>query len=110
MNEASEVVVALCTAPVDSAEALARQLVESRVCACVNVLPHVRSFFHWQGALDTADEQLLLIKTTSANVDSLRERIQAWHPYDVPELLVLRVADGLPPYLAWVADAVTKPA
>ena len=103
---AQDVVVALCTAPAEHAEPLARQLVEERVCACVNVVPGLRSFFRWQGAVDVADEALLVVKTTAAAAGRLTARITELHPYDVPEVLVLPVTRGLGAYLAWVADAV----
>jgi len=104
----SNVVVVLCTAPADASERLARALVEERLCACVNVLPGVRSFFRWQGAVDEADEQLLVAKTTAAHAEALRDRLVALHPYDVPEVLVLPVAGGSPAYLQWVVDSVTE--
>jgi periplasmic divalent cation tolerance protein len=110
-----DAVVVLCTAPATGdrgkpgAEALARQLVEERLCACVNVLPAVRSVFRWQGKVDVADECLLVAKTTRAAAARLRSRIAALHPYDVPEVLELAVADGLPAYLRWLGDAVDGP-
>ena len=111
-------VVVLCTAPASSdvagrlgANDLARTLVDEGLCACVNVVPGVRSWFRWQGAVDVADELLLLAKTTRDAAAALRARIAALHPYQVPEVLELDVAGGLPGYLAWLAGAVaTKPA
>jgi periplasmic divalent cation tolerance protein len=104
-------VVVLCTAPAAprdgiAAHALARQLVDEGLCACVNVVPGVRSFFRWQDAIDEADEVLLVAKTTAAGARVLRERIAELHPYEVPEVLELAVADGLPAYLHWLHDAV----
>jgi periplasmic divalent cation tolerance protein len=114
MNPPVAVVVVLCTAPAAAsrpgklaADDLARRLVEDGLCACVNVLPAVRSYFRWQGAVDTADELLLIVKTTAAAVPSLRQRLLELHPYDVPEILELPVAGGAPEYLRWLADAVT---
>lgn len=112
MNALPAVVVVLCTAPAagergkPGAEALARQLVDERLCACVNVLPGVRSLFRWQGRVDVADECLLVVKTTAAEAPRLRSRIAALHPYEVPEVLELAVTDGLPSYLRWLVDAV----
>lgn len=102
----------LCTAPADGrdgrlgAEALARQLVEEGLCACVNVVPGVRSVFRWEGRVDRADELLLLVKTTAAAAPRLRERLRALHPYEVPEILELPVAGGLEAYVRWVVDSV----
>lgn len=103
------VVVVLCTAPAADAERLARAVVGERLCACVNIVPAVRSVFRWQGDVDVADEQLLVAKTTAAAAPALRQRLAALHPYDVPEVLELAVADGLPAYLSWVVDAVAGP-
>lgn len=96
----------LCTAPASHAEQLARTVVEERLCACVNVLPGVRSFFRWQGKVDTADEQMLVAKTTAEAAELLQDRLAVLHPYDVPEVIVLSVSAGLPAYLSWVVDSV----
>ena len=109
-------VVALCTAPFQGsggkpgAHDLARQLVEEQLCACVNVVPGVRSYFRWQGSVEVADELLLIMKTTPEMVPQLRARVVALHPYQVPEVLELPVGGGLPGYLAWLAAAVRPPA
>jgi periplasmic divalent cation tolerance protein len=106
--------VVLCTAPRDGArgklgaEALARRLVEERLCACVNVLPGVRSVFRWQGAVDVADEHLLVLKTTAAGAARLRARVLELHPYEVPEVLELPVAGGSEPYLRWLTGSVAS--
>ena len=106
-------VVVLCTAPAASeragrlgADELARQLVQDGLCACVNVLPGVRSHFRWQGAVDRADELLLVIKTTRAAVSALQDRILALHPYESPEVVELPITGGSPLYLRWLVDAV----
>jgi periplasmic divalent cation tolerance protein len=110
----SDVVVVLCTAPASvtdgqlAADRLARQVVDEGLAACVNVVPGVRSVFRWQGAVDTADELLLVVKTTAAAAPRLSARLVELHPYDVPEVLVLPVAAGLPAYLAWVVDSVPR--
>ncbi len=107
-----DALVVLCTAPAVavgdklSAEGLARRLVEEGLCACVNVVPGVRSFFRWEGQVDVADESLLVVKTTRAAAVSLRDRIVALHPYQVPEVLELAVDGGLPSYLQWLHGAV----
>ena len=109
---AGEVLVVLCTAPAvpapgqRSARELATALVEARLCACANVVPAVASVFRWQGRVDTAQEELLLLKTTRAALPALQERLLALHPYACPELLALPVAGGSPPYLRWVAESV----
>ncbi|MCA8952424.1 MAG: divalent-cation tolerance protein CutA [Planctomycetes bacterium] len=103
---ATAAVVVLCTAPPSSGRELAQQLVEERLCACVNVLPAVLSCFRWEGRVESAEEMLLVVKTTAAAAPKLRARIVELHPYDVPEVLELPVAGGLPAYLQWLGDAV----
>jgi periplasmic divalent cation tolerance protein len=86
-----------------SAEKLAHALVEARAAACVNVLAACRSIYWWQGAVETATEVPLLIKTTRAAYPLLEQTVRAQHPYDVPELIALPITHGLPAYLDWVA-------
>lgn len=105
-DPAEACVVVLCTVPADDAERLARTVVEERLCACVNVVPGLRSFFRWEGKVDTAEEQLLVVKTTAAALELLQERLVALHPYDVPEVVALPISSGLPAYLGWVIDSV----
>jgi periplasmic divalent cation tolerance protein len=97
--------VVLCTAPSDRAELIARALLDQRVAACVNILPGATSLYWWQGAIEAANEALLVIKTRADRVPALTEAIVAAHPYDVPEVLVLPtlLGAGNRAYLAWVA-------
>lgn len=101
-----DLIVVLCTAPAEQSESMARIIVEEGLCACVNVVPAVRSFFRWQGKVDVADEHLLIAKTTAAAFELLRDRLAALHPYDVPEVIALPISAGLPAYLSWVVESV----
>ena len=85
-----------------SAQAMASALVNARLAACVNILPGVQSVYRWQGAVEQAAEVTLLIKTTQRRYPQLQQAIVAAHPYDVPEVIALPLADGHPPYLHWV--------
>lgn len=85
-----------------TAELLARALVEERLAACVNVVPGVVSLYRWEGELHRDAENLMIAKTTAERVERLRARVVELHPYDVPEVLVLTVDEGHPPYMDWV--------
>jgi periplasmic divalent cation tolerance protein len=85
------------------AQSLAEALVTRRLAACVNMLAPVRSVYHWQGALETAQEVPLLIKTTSAQYASVQQAIVELHPYELPEVIAVPIVRGLPAYLDWVA-------
>jgi periplasmic divalent cation tolerance protein len=104
MNEA---VVVLVTVPTPDAGAdIARALVEEGLAACGNVVPGIRSIYRWAGEIHDEAEALLLLKTERRLVTAMKERLPALHPYQVPELLVLPVEDGLGPYLDWIAKSV----
>ena len=96
------VVLVTCSHP-EAAATLARTLVEEGLAACGNVLPGLRSIYRWQGQVQDETEALLLLKTTAARFEALRERVVALHPYEVPEVIALAVDAGHAPYLAWVA-------
>lgn len=87
-----------------SAETLAAALLEARLAACVTQLPPVRSMYRWKGALETAAEVPLLIKTTANRYPAIEAAIRAGHPYELPEIIAIPITRGLPAYLAWVAD------
>lgn len=97
--------VVLTTCPdAVTARRIARTLVEERLAACGNVVPGLTSIYRWQGAVETADECLLILKTREDRIPALAARLGALHPYDVPEVLALPVADGTGPYVAWVRE------
>lgn len=103
----SDLVLALTTFPGDfDTTTLAQELVGSGLAACVNILPSVRSVYTWNGVPQVDQEQQLIMKTTNELVDALWEAVQAQHPYDVPEFLVLPVIDGNEDYVRWVEQAV----
>lgn len=95
-------VVLVTAANGEEAERIARVLVEERLAACVNLVGGVRSIYRWEGAIETAEEVLLLIKTRQEAVDTLRRRVHELHSYDVPEFLVLAVEQASEAYLAWI--------
>ena len=105
---ATDYVIVLTTLPADQdADRFAALLVGEKLAACVNVLPPMRSIYAWQGAIESAEERQVVIKTTVVRVAELEARIKALHPYDVPEFLVLPIASGSPEYLSWLSSTTT---
>ena len=101
----TDAVVVLVTTPTpERAAELARTLVEERLAACGNVVPGLRSIYRWEGKVQDEAEALLVLKTTRARFEALRDRVLALHPYEVPEVIALPVEAGSARYLAWIAD------
>lgn len=97
------------SAPASDADRLARALVDERLAACVQALPGVRSTYVWQGAVESADEVLLLIKTRTDLFDALTARVEELHPYDVPEVVAVPLTHISAAYAGWLADALGGP-
>jgi periplasmic divalent cation tolerance protein len=95
------VVLSTCATEEDAAK-LARALVEARVAACVTMVPGARSVYRWQGAVESAAECLLIIKSSRGLFESLRTALEEAHTYDVPEVLAVPVVDGSVDYLNWL--------
>lgn len=99
----SDVCVCLVTAPSrEKAVELAKALVGEKLAACANLVPGVRSIYAWEGAVHDEEEVLLVLKTKAERFEALRARVVQLHPYTVPEVLRLDVAEGHGPYLDWV--------
>ncbi len=101
----TDALVVLVTAPTpERAAEIARAVVEERLAACGNVVPGVRSIYRWDGTVQDDPEALLVLKTTRARFESLRARVLALHPYEVPEVIALPVEAGSAPYLDGIAE------
>ena len=102
---ADTVLLVITNAPdADTADRIATTLVDRKLAACVNVGAPMRSVYRWQGAVEQATELPMWIKTTAARRDALIAALTELHPYDVPEVLVVPVQDGLPAYLDWIRE------
>ena len=87
-----------------SAESLASTLIEQQLAACINILAPCHSVYRWQGKVERAEEVPLLIKTTPDRYPAVQAAILAQHPYELPEIIAVPVARGLPAYLDWVTQ------
>ena len=92
----------------DSAAKLAHALIEKRLAACINILSPCRSVYRWKGRTEDVEEFPMLIKTTRSRYPELEAAIRAGHPYELPEIIAVPLAGGLPAYLEWV-EAQTHP-
>jgi periplasmic divalent cation tolerance protein len=101
-------IVVLTTAPnIEEAEILAEKIVEAKLAACVQVLPQMKSFYFWEGAIRREPEHLLLIKTLPEKYEALQSFILENHSYDVPEIVALKASEVSESYLGWLSDYLT---
>ena len=91
------------------ARSIARSLVERRLAACVNILGPMRSIYRWRGAVENAQEHLLLIKTRAEIYAQVERAVRDLHSYEVPEVLAIPIRHGSRPYLAWLAAETAAP-
>ncbi len=101
-------IIILSTAGSESeANKIANELVQRRLAACVNIVPQIQSVYRWQGKVETAEEYLLIIKTTKARSADVQAAIRELHSYDLPECIVISMEDGTREYLKWIEESVS---
>ena len=91
------------------AVALAEALIDQHLAACVNVLSPCTSIYHWQGKVESADEIPVMIKTLRQHYDQVEQLIKIMHPYELPEVIMVPILNGLPAYLQWIANETQPP-
>lgn len=107
MPHTDAVVVLTTVASEEEAVTLVRTLLERRLVACGTMYPGARSLYRWQGKVADEREVVVLLKTRSARLESLKSAFSEVHPYKVPELLALPVSAGLEKYLDWINGETT---
>ena len=91
----------------ESAETVARRLIEPGLAACVNIGAPVTSIYRWQGKIEQGREVMLTIKTTTTRFAEVEQAVRADHPYELPEVIAVPITAGSDDYLAWI-DACTR--
>lgn len=104
----NEIVVFVTTASEEEAIRIARSLVESRLAACANIIPQVRSIFRWEGKVSEEPECLMILKSREELFGALEVSIRRLHSYKVPEIIAVPLVAGSAPYLQWVRDETRK--
>ena len=108
MTDKFQVVISTCPTKA-FAEQLAGRIVQAELAACVSVIPSVRSYYRWQGQVESSEEVLLLIKSRTDVFDALQSMITSQHPYELPEIVAVPITTGSAPYLKWLDASVRQP-
>lgn len=90
----------------DEASRIAKRLVEESLAACVNITGPIHSVYRWQGKVESAEEFLMLIKTTASKSSDATARLRALHSYEKPEAIELEITGGSADYLRWIRESV----
>ncbi|MBF0137717.1 MAG: divalent-cation tolerance protein CutA [Magnetococcales bacterium] len=110
MEDKTAAIIVWCTAPDTAvADTLASTLVQEGLAACVHVFPAGQSIYTWEGKLEKNVENVLMIKSRQPLYPQLQTRLRELHPYQVPEILMVPVRDGLPDYLSWLVQVTPGP-
>jgi periplasmic divalent cation tolerance protein len=91
------------------AERIGSALVEGRLAACANIVGPISSVYRWKGAVERAEEYLVIAKTVQDRLEALGEAVKRLHSYSLPEVIALRVEGGSIPYLRWLEEGSTGP-
>jgi len=101
-----QVLLALSAFPdVETANDIARTLVEEKFAACANIIPAVHSIYRWKGKVEAAGEAIVFFKTIRDRQKAFQDKLRSLHPYEVPEIIYLKIDKGWPDYLRWVAES-----
>ncbi len=106
MQSPQVIVVMVTTSGEEESQRIARLLLDRHLIACANIAPSVRSIFRWQGLNEDSEESLLILKSTTDALPSLKDCIRQHHSYEVAEVIALPVMGGSEDYLSWVAAEV----
>lgn len=102
-------ITVLVTAPSEKvAVKIGRAIIRKKLAACANIVPKIRSLYTWQGKFFDEREVLMIIKTRRSAFKRLSQAIKKLHPYDVPEIISLKIDQGHQPYLRWITDCLKK--
>ncbi len=84
------------------AKKIGRQLVESRLAACVNIIEGMNSLYWWEGKIHDEQEAILIAKTKESLVKEVIDKVKSLHSYSIPCIVSLPILSGNKDYLQWL--------
>jgi len=106
MEESAYIVLFITTATAEEAQQISNVLLNQRKAACVNIMPNVTSLFWWQDKIESANENLLIVKTKASLLDEVVRLVIENHSYEIPEVIALPIIGGNQDYLEWIYKEV----
>ncbi|PYL66447.1 MAG: divalent-cation tolerance protein CutA [Verrucomicrobia bacterium] len=101
-----QILIAFCTFPdLNTARKVANEIIDLRLAACGNILSPIHSIYRWKGKLESSEETLVMFKLEAKRYADFEAKLRSLHPYEVPEIISIKVESGLPDYLQWVAES-----
>ena len=91
----------------NEAEKIARELVHTKLAACVSIIPNMRCIGTWEGKVEDSEEYLLIIKTRAELFDQVKQSIQSLHSYKIPEIISLPITHALEDYVRWINEVTS---
>jgi len=108
MKKNNSIIIFITCSSIEEADKIKDILLQEKKVACVNIIPEVRSFFWWQGKIDTSNEVLLIAKSNLEILSTIVELVKKYHSYDVPEVIALPIINGNREYLEWIDKNVSR--
>ncbi len=90
------------------AQSIGNHLVKNRLAACVNIISNIESIYYWKDQLHQDSEFLLMIKSDASKKENIQKIFDNYHPYDLPELIMVTIDDGSVEYLEWMKQNLGK--
>ena len=106
MKKKDYIVVFITAGSGEEAERIGKALVDERLTACANIVPRIKSIFHWEGKVCNEEEALLILKSKEALFQSIKDRVMELHSYDVPEIIAISIHSGSEDYLNWIHESL----
>ena len=104
-----QVLLALSTFPdAETANYIARMLVVEKFVACANIIPAIHSIYRWKGKVESGGEVIVFFKTTRDRQKAFENKLRSLHPYELPEIIYLKIDRGSPDYLRWVGESCSS--
>ena len=108
MKNKENVVIFITTDTEEKAQDVAKALLNNKLAACVNIVPKISSLFWWNDTLDSAQENLLIVKSKTSLLPQIVILVKDVHSYETPEIIALPIIGGNPDYLKWIDKEVKQ--